>query len=196
LDISNKVTHAKQRTLYFYDVHRKNESFGQVDFDETNYKATWSFSVRKNWFIKLQRECLDDWFRLAASGKKLKRAENSVFSIKITSKNFQIGYEIDGFNEHPNDVIDLPHKAIFEKGTSTSFMTKSKDLAPVLYNLAELQINGDIKFSGNASVLIIEFETLQGNYLIAIPTVHGATMKRDATQFKIYAEKAPKIEKK
>ena len=119
--------------------------------------------------MTLQRECLDKWFEHAASNKKLKRAENSLLAITVSKQAFTVGYEIDERGKHPSTTVQLPSAA--KLSSPQNFMAFAKDLAPVLNNLTALSLVGDIKFSGDASIMLVEFNTELGSYTIAVPTI-------------------------
>lgn len=187
LQVSNTQVNSKPRNLFFYDIHDKEKRPGQVDFNETDFRPTWSFSVSRNWLRNVRTVFLDVWFELAASGRKLKRAENSIFSLKLSPSQFSVSYEIDGADDPPTAKFKIEPAAIFTAGKNIALMVKSKDFAPALSNIAELPIIGTVKFSGNKSVFVISFATDMGEYLVAIPTLVGTKLMRDRTQFKTYA---------
>lgn len=190
LTVANRMTDAKEKLLHFYNVHRTGDnrnSLGQAEFDASGFKPMWQFTAKRDWLMLLRSECLDGWFKLAASGKKLKREENSLFEIAIKPNEFAIGYELDATGENPVDVIELRSPATIKKGKSFSFSVSSKDLAPVLYNIADLAIIGDIRFAGDAAAMTMQFETELGAYTIAVPAMIGDEPHRDPTHFKQYA---------
>ena len=51
---------------------------------------------------------------------------------------------------------------------STSHL--SKDIAPVLYNLADLNTTGPIEVSGNDQALVVSYRNDVGSFKIAVPT--------------------------
>ena len=200
LTVKNTATDTKENRLFFYDVHRVEDnpnSMGQVDFAPKQYKAAWSFSANREWLMHLRNQFLDNWFRLAAAGKKLKRWENNFFEITVTATRIVFGYEIDDTNTNPSETIKLAKPAKVTEGASYKFRVSTKDLAPILYNISDFGIGGDIKFAGDASVMTIQFKTEMGQYTVAIPTVTGDAKKleRDATHFKAYAARGDEIGK-
>ena len=192
LEVENSATKSKKTRLFFYKIGRKetNEnSTGQVDFNQSSFKPLWEFKVGRDWLVKLRNNTLDAWFRNAASGKKIKRIENAVFELSISSTRFVIGWEIDATNTHPNEPYTLPKKAKTPNANSFKFLISSKDLAPVLYNICDLSIIGEIKFAGDNAAMTINFETQMGSFCIAIPTAEQTTkgIKRNDTHFVSYA---------
>lgn len=192
LTVHNKATASKDHRLFFYDVYRKEDnpdSTGQADYTGGTFKRAWSFSAKRAWLMSLRNKFLDEWFRCAASGKKLKRWENNFFDIKITATKIIFGYEIDDTETFPTDIIELDNGAKLAAKASFNFRVSSKDLAPILYNVSDLSVAGSIKFEGDEHVMVISFSTEMGQYTIAIPTVTGETkqLDRDATHFSLYA---------
>jgi hypothetical protein len=172
LKVRNIHSSAQEKYLHFEDIYRaavSKHTFGQVDLNLAKFKSTWSFNVKRDWLMTLQRDCLDQWFEHAASNKKLKRAENSLLSIAVSKQQFTVGYEIDEHGKNPSTTIPLTHAA--KLASTQTFMAFAKDLAPVLNNMTALSLVGDIKFSGDASIMLVEFSTELGSYTIAVPTL-------------------------
>ena len=66
---------------------------------------------------------------------------------------------------------------------SLSLSLRSKDIAPILYNLADTAVTGSIAISGNEQAVLIEFGTDMGRYQIAIPTaIEYKRKKADKSQ--------------
>jgi len=193
LKVRNIHTNSQEKYLHFEDIHRvavSKQTMGQVDLNLAKFRSTWSFTCQRDWLMTLQRDCFDKWFEHAASNKKLKRAENSLLAIKVSKNEFAVGYEIDERGKHPSTVIQLANAA---KLTSTQgFMAFAKDLAPVLSNLTSLSLIGEIKFSGDASIMLVEFNTELGRYTIAVPTIEkkGTKFVRNEKYFTAYGTRS------
>ena len=140
--------------------------------------------------MKMRRECLDEWFEMAASGKKLKRTENSLLELEISKQAFKVGYEIDTVGQNPTSKIALSAPATLK--STAKFMLFAKDVAPILHNLTELTLTSDVKFSGDAAVMLLEFSTELGSYTIAVPTIEqvGTKYKRNSKWFKSYGARS------
>jgi hypothetical protein len=192
LEVENSATKTKKARLFFYKIGRKEtnqNSTGQVDFNQSSLKPVWEFKVGRDWLVKLRNNTLDAWFRNAASGKKIKRVENAVFELGVSSTRFVIGWEIDATDKHPNEPYDLPTKAKTPNANFFTFLISSKDLAPVLYNICDLSIMGDVKFAGDDAAMTIKFATQMGSFCIAIPTAKQTKkgINRNKTHFVSYA---------
>ena len=59
----------------------------------------------------------------------------------------------------------------------------SKDLAPVLFNLADAPVSGAVTMAGNDHALLFTYETSVGQFEIAVPTSDEAGENRDSTLF-------------
>ena len=99
----------------------------------------------------------------------LENLENFKFIFEIKSKGLSIRYDIDATGDAPvrhfQIFSDLPARNTF------GFEVRAKDMAPVLYNLANIGVLGKIYLSGNENAVVIEFDTNVGHYTIAIPTL-------------------------
>ena len=194
LEVENTATGSKVERLFFYDVHRtanNPNSAGQVEFQTQSFSPTWTFKVSKAWVLGLRQRTLENWFENAASGRKIKRIENAVFDLSISNHRLTVGWEIDDTDTFPSDTYSLPSSLKPTTTKSHKLMLSSKELAPVLYNLCDLSIKGDIKFAGSASTMTISFSTKMGDYTIAFPAITRANnkLKRDKSDFGSYAAK-------
>ena len=194
LEVDNIATGSKVERLFFYDVHRSANnpnSAGQVEFKSQTFSPTWTFKVSKAWLLGLRQRTLENWFENAASGRKIRRIENAVFDLSVSTNRLTIGWEIDETSTFPSDTYSLPSSLKPATSKSHKLMVSSKELAPVLFNLCDLSIKGDIKFAGNSSTMIIAFSTEMGDYTIAFPVITRVKnkLKRDATDFGSYAAK-------
>ena len=193
LTVDNKHAKTAPRYIHFEDIHRaavRKATLGQVDINTGKFIADWSFSCKRDWLMKLRRECLDEWFEMAASGKKLKRTENSLLELEISKQAFKVGYEIDTVGQNPTSKIALSAPATLK--STAKFMLFAKDVAPILHNLTELTLTSDVKFSGDAAVMLVEFSTELGSYTIAVPTIEqvGTKYKRNSKWFKSYGARS------
>ena len=189
LKVRNSHASTQEKFLHFEDIHRaavSKQTLGQVDLNLAKFRSDWSFTCQRDWLMTLQRECLDKWFEHAASNKKLKRAENSLLAITVSKQAFTVGYEIDERGKHPSTTVQLPSAA--KLSSTQNFMAFAKDMAPVLNNLTALSLVGDIKFSGDASIMLVEFNTELGSYTIAVPTIEqkGTKFVRNERYFTAY----------
>jgi hypothetical protein len=175
LKVTNRAVNGKTCGLYFRRVDRADDdpkTCYQVDLDLSNYKPTWELAARHDWFVRLQRDFFDEWFEMVR-GNQLRRREHWLFNIDVTSATVTIGFKHDQAGRFASETFGLgrPYSTQAKiKGASVSFSVSTKDFAPVLYNLARLEIVGPVKISGDDAVVLLKFKTASGKYLIAIPT--------------------------
>ena len=190
LDVKNLAT-GKTCKLHFHHVGGASndpKTSYQADLILSNFTPTWTFTAQRDWFQKLRDECLAEWFGITVAGNKLKRREYWVFNIAVTKTKFVIGYELDQTGKNPKDEIGLggaDSTAATLKGARAFFHVSAKDLAPALFNLADRDIDGSVKISGDDDMVLLEFRTAgQDEYLIAIPTATASDkgVKRATTQ--------------
>lgn len=167
----------KTRTLYFYEQGRKQdnaENNWQASFRADLFKPSWSMAVDADWLIKLRAEHLDEWFVTLGRNTQLKRENNFFFGVSVTTSQFSLRYNIDATGDAP--VHTMPAKPkMLAAGKTHECKIRSKDIAPVLYNLADMPLMGTAEFSGNADAMVIKFKTTMGEYLIAVPTLRKPT---------------------
>lgn len=178
MTVKNKVI-KKQRDFHFYDYYRSeinSKMKQQTNFDFDAYYSDWSASVDVAWFEELRAVWLDEWFTKLGRNTQIKRENNFHFDLSVSSKKIKFTYNIDKTGIAPfqsmNASIKLNNNA---KEYNVKF--RSKDLAPVLYNIADLEIIGKVMVSGNNDALVFEFKTDVGVYKIAVPTIISKTQR-------------------
>jgi hypothetical protein len=174
LKVSNIAT-KRASLLHFWHIDRADDDpikSHQADLSLSNYKPNWKFAARREWFLKLRSEFLDRWFEMVR-GNQLSRRENALFNIGITRTKLTIYFKRDSAGRCASETIDLGRPASTRASVtkaSVSFSVSAKDLAIALYNIANLDIDGPVKISGDDAVVLLKFKTASGKYLIAIPT--------------------------
>jgi hypothetical protein len=172
LTANNPITNT-HRKLHFYEYGRVEDNpivTTQTDFYREAYEAEWTTSLSSDWFVRLRADWLDEWFKKLGRNTQLRRENN--FKIEMTVRTSGIDFR---YNMNQSDLAPT-HKTkaaidMLSGKRSFSFEARSKDIAPVLYNLADLHVLGDIKASGNDHAVVFEFKTANGSYEIAVPTL-------------------------
>jgi hypothetical protein len=169
--VSNKYTKHK-KDFHFYERGRTADNAAlkqQTEFHFFEFMPLWQFDVSVEWFESLRADWLDEWFTTLGRNTQLKRINNSVFNLSITQKAIRIAFNMDetgiapSYNKSGNIKFNNEQK-------EASVVVRSKELAPILYNIADLAIEGSISISGNDDAIVFEFNTSVGEYKIAVPT--------------------------
>jgi hypothetical protein len=178
----------KQITLHFYDTKPYAGSLTgfQADFNFVSFKPKWSFKVDPHWFGRLREKALDQWFTQLGSGNRPNRASNRHMEVVVTSTKFDLVFNI---SEHGSANQDMPASiSLADKIKFLRTQYLSKDIAPVLFNLADVVSNKMIEVKGNEDAIVFEYENDLGDFHIAVPSVvtKGKRMSRNATAFSDY----------
>lgn len=157
------------RNLLFNDTARDvGAAVGfQADFDFDGWKPDWSASVGPMWFGQLREAFVDKWFAQLGAKQQPKRSNNQAMRFVLDGTHLTIRFNAD------NVLADTAAKSEpmpLETKWKAEWLHLSKDIAPVLYNLADAEIVGDATLSGNAHALVISYATQVGRYSIAVPT--------------------------
>lgn len=167
----------KVRKLQFYPIGHKQtetEEGWQTDFDVGSFQPEWKAEVDAGWFAKLRAEHLDEWFSTLGRDKQIKRKNNQLFEVSVNREQFIIRYNIDATGNAPTHA--MPVCASLEgDADSWKCSVRSKDLAPVLFNLADVALLGMAEISVNGEALVVKFKTAMGEYVIAVPIVSQTT---------------------
>ena len=161
----------KPQTLHFYDAKQKAGMLTgfQAGFDFEAWRPDWSFRVQPVWFGKLREQMLDEWFSSLGTGKQPNRPNNLIMQAVVTAKSFGLV-----FNIH-DEKLAPEHKQVVDVKLKTAKRTHrtqhlSKDIGPVLFNLADVHSDGMIEVSGSDQALVFAYKNDLGSFKIAVPT--------------------------
>ena len=161
-----------QRDFHFYEYGRsadKARMKQQTDFDFNVFAADWCAVVDLIWFEELRAHWLDEWFTKLGKNTQIKRENNYTFELEIKQKEITFVYNMDqsGIAPFHNQCATIKR---FNKLNEYRYTYRSKDLAPIFYNIADIAVNGKIQISGNNDAIVFEYTTDIGSYKIAVPT--------------------------
>jgi hypothetical protein len=167
----------KVRKLQFYPIGHKQaetEEGWQTNFDVGSFQPEWKAEVDAGWFTKLCAEHLDEWFSTLGRDKQIKRKNNQLFEVSVSREQFIIRYNIDATGNAPTHTMSV-NVSFEDEAAGWKCLIRSKDLAPVLFNLVDIPLLGMAEISGNAEAVVLKYKTTLGEYVIAVPTVGQAT---------------------
>lgn len=160
--------------MHFYDVRKKATlpiSY-QASFKFDTFKPDWSCTLTQDWFGKLREHMLDKWFVSLGSGTQIKRENNKIMWLSVSGKKISLRFNAtDAQAVAPT--CDMPggkHWQGDKKTHETQHL--SKDIAPVLYNLSDMHVIGDITISGNSHALVFAYKSDMGEFHTAVPAVY------------------------
>ena len=87
----------------------------------------------------------------------------------VTANRLTVQFNINKDGQIPNRKIDIKAKIVGD-GKTFKMLHLSKDLAPVLYNLADANMNGSISVMGNSDAIVFSYANDIGEFQIAVPT--------------------------
>ena len=103
------------------------------------------------------------------AGKQPNRPNNLIMHAVVTANSFGLV-----FNIHDEKLAPQQKQAADVKLKTTKRTHKtehlSKDIAPVLFNLADVHSDGAIEVSGNDMALVFSYKNDCGAFKIAVPT--------------------------
>lgn len=181
LKIKNRIT-GKPHQLHFYKAAATSATRYQADFARDKFRSVWSVKLNPGWFAELRQGWLDPWFAGLGLHNQIIRPANATLRLSITREQVEIFYNLGGANP-PSFKHRLPSSmSAFEAATSTRYL--SKDLAPVLLDIADAAVDGDVTVMGDEHVLVFQYATASGEMQTAIPTLNPAKLKgTDAPKF-------------
>lgn len=174
-------TSGKSKRLHFYDACRDADAVTafQSYFDFDVWKPTWSCTVKPRWFGDVREKLLDAWFTKLGAGDQIKRQNNRAMLFAASPKgfvlHFNLTFEQDKQSAQRNLSAGQNWQGEIEPAQT---MHLSKDLAPVLYNIADAEIEGDVQIQGDEFTLVFHYKTSAGAFSIAVPTVQRKSAKK------------------
>jgi hypothetical protein len=174
LELENMGT-GETKNLYFYTRGRerdnaKNNWQGMANTNAATFKADWSATVTTSFFETLREKHFGLWFRTLGRNGQIKRENNRATQLVVTADQLVIDFNQQTVGGTP--AVSVPIKAkLHNAATSLTYSFRSKDLAPVFYNLADTAATSAISIKGNADAMLITFSTNVAAYQIAIPTI-------------------------
>lgn len=179
LQVINRRT-SKEKNLHFHPLNDESSGSFQAEFKRDTFVPDWSFEVAADWTSSIRRRWANNWFEGLGRHNQIKRRHNRRLKVIVSQREFTIIYNMDG-TIHPKEVIQLP-EGVNGASVETETLYFSKDLGPVLFNLADALIEGPLTIAGNSHALVFRYSTGIGEFEIAVPTlVHDD--QRDGSLF-------------
>lgn len=186
LVLENKLLRSR-RAIYFYALDTVGEySRPQADVNvEYTEAAQWTATVDKLWFENLYVGFVGGW--LAEYGEHITRPKHK--TIRIEFGRTQLAFKHYGERGNlttPSKPFDIATVSNTSKPIKPLFLTK--DIMPVLANLAAADIVGSVKISVNEDLLTLSYKTALATYTVSVPTC-TTSAKRNGAAFSAYGEK-------
>jgi hypothetical protein len=182
LAITSAVQSGIKQFLHFYDhTPDKKITHYQADFQRDKFKADWSVRLSTEWFASLRQVWADEWFAELGRFNQILRPHNAALELKVTAKKLYVVFNLHPQNS-PFETFEFPEPIKSLKRTlKTAYF--SKDIAPILFNIADAHINGAVTMAGNAHAIVFRYATKVGKFEIAVPTLDAKRKHRDGTLF-------------
>jgi hypothetical protein len=184
LPVINSVS-GFQKFLHFYEIPEDDKTHYQAEFARDEFKPSWSVEVGQEFFSRLRERWADKWFAELGRFNQILRKHNSVLRLRTSKTGLTITFNLVG-PKPPSESFPFPASLKSFSGIQDECFL-SKDLGPILSNLADARVQGKIALAGNSHVLVFNYSTAIGHFEIAIPTVEKGI--RDATLFRVIGKK-------
>jgi hypothetical protein len=181
LVVTSEITDSTELLQFYRHSPDTNVTHYQADFGREAFEPTWRTTVPAQWFATLRQVWTDKWFAELGRFNQITRKNNAVLEVKATNDEFRVV-----FNRHPDasasEAVEFPQPGpnLTEPHTARYL---SKDLGPILFNLADAPVSGAVTMAGNDHALVFTYETPIGQFEIAVPTLDEAGENRDSTLF-------------
>lgn len=156
----------KSDYLHFYELDRTSVAHRIPIPLEGAMKPLWSASVSPHWMRELKEVWAESWFEKIGQHNKIKKEHNEQLTLIVRKDQLTIDFgRTEAFVFEEDAVI---------KGKMPPVKFLSKDLAPYLFNIPDVEPTSRIEIAGSQQGLTISFECYSGRMTITIPSVDQA----------------------
>jgi hypothetical protein len=183
LAIKSSITDSTELLHFSRHSPDTNAAHYQAEFRRDAFTPTWRATLTVEWFAALRQAWTDKWFAELGRFNQITRKNNAVLEVKVEADNFHVVFNRDS-GASASEAIAFPHLIPdFTDAERSTYL--SKDLAPILFNLADAPVSGggSVTVAGNEHALVLTYETSVGQFEIAVPTFDEAGENRDSTLF-------------
>ena len=171
--------------LRFLPYAHSDGPVGQMDFAFTASRS-WTAEFTLAELHRFRRDYLEAWFK-SVRNNQLKRDENRLFKLILGTHALTLRWRDDG----TTTAVDYPIAFNAPIGNTHSWQIEvmSKDIAPVLYNLAKAECQGNVSVSADKEAIYFSYDTPTGRYDIAVPSASKSAdgeFTRIGSQFSQY----------
>jgi hypothetical protein len=181
LIVKSAITDSTEILQFYRHSPDANVAHYQAEFRRDAFEPTWRTGVPAEWFATLRQVWTDKWFAELGRFNQITRKNNAVLEVKVEADKFHVIFNRDS-DASASETIAFPREIPGLAGPETTTYF-SKDLAPILFNLADAQVSGAVTMSGNEHALVFTYDTSVGQFEIAVPTLDEAGENRDSTLF-------------
>ncbi|MDQ2082964.1 hypothetical protein RA307_22495 [Xanthobacteraceae bacterium Astr-EGSB] len=178
LDVRNRST--EESTTLRFEPGATSATDYQPDFDADKFAADWTVELDLKWFLQLRKVWADPWFGGLGLSHQITRDRNRKLEIEIDGAEVRIGFNReDGHSAFESFALPDNLSGLVTPARSTYL---SKDLAPILFNMADANVDGAVTMSGNQHALVFQYANSIGSFAIAVPSLQF-NGRRDGTLF-------------
>lgn len=172
--------------LNFSSFENSENQAGQRDFAFADFNASWTAELTIAALHKFRTDSLEAWLK-SVGKNRLKRKENRLFKLILGTNALTLRWRDDATAHSVDYNISFVGPVSTTGGWQMEVM--SKDIAPVLYNLAKAESVSNIEVAADKVAICFSYTTPTGSYDIAVPSarkVAEGEFERIGNQFPLY----------
>jgi hypothetical protein len=173
-----------RRAIYFYTLEQRGEYTCEQADVNSDYKssALWTATVDKHWLENLYVGFVGGW--LNEYSKHITRPKYKTIRAELGRAQLVFKHTGERGNlTSASKQFEIATIGKTSKPIKPLFLTK--DLLPVLANLAAIDIVGNVKISANEDLLVLSYKTALASYTVTVPTC-SISAKRNSAAFAAY----------
>jgi hypothetical protein len=153
----------------------------QSEFLHDQFDPDWTIELGLEFFSALREKWARPWFEGRGKFNHINRPANVALTLEVTENDVSIIFNQDEDGDGYAETIAFPQSVEMSREYQSSFF--SEDIAPILYNLADAPVAGDIVVEANRHAIVFSYETTFATFEIAVPSLKEDRQTRDATHF-------------
>ncbi|WP_294619204.1 hypothetical protein [uncultured Roseovarius sp.] len=178
LHLNSEATHHK-RSIYFYDCEEMPEEsiVGMMIDPETRFKSSWRVTANAQWFAEFDANCVQHWITRIRSFFNKPQSRKIALHFSESSVRFDYWWDAKNKSFSEQKQFELGKAAQAKISTSTPTINLYPKDAMLLFSaIATLPLDKhDIVMRGNASGMMLEYETDLARYQSYLPAYEQYT---------------------
>lgn len=164
--VQNAVT-GDQHKFTFADNAADN---GCADFDFDQHVPDWTAHLDRRAIDMLGSMMLNTYFTTLGKANQVTRQNNKEWEVRLAKDSISFAHNTDTTDLCEVDTVAASVVFAANK-TNASCKVRTKDFGAALYRTVGLPLTAGVEISGNSQAVVLRFDTVLGNYSVAVPTI-------------------------
>lgn len=143
---------------------------GCADFDFDQHVPDWTAHLDRRAIDMLGSMMLSTYFTSLGKANQVTRQNNKEWEVRLAKDSISFAHNTD--TTDLCEVDSVAASVVFAANkTNASCKVRTKDFGAALYRTVGLPLTAGVEISGNSQAVVLRFDTVLGNYSVAVPTI-------------------------